>query len=124
MGTTILKRSKNLVRKSKELARFIFATGILGLYLAPASFAQNVSSTGTIVGGAGDHSSAICALANYYKEIIGGVALIAGIVWFVGYVNKKETLTDLAQTVIIGAIVVGALSYLIQLTGLTLPTGC
>lgn len=123
MGTTILKRSKNLVRKSKELARFVFATGILGLYLAPASFAQN-AAVPLVVGTSADHSNAICILANYYKEIVGGVALIAGIVWFVGYVNKKESLTDLAQTVIIGSIVVMALSYLIQATGLTLPSGC
>ncbi len=111
MGTTTWNRFKRLSRQTAAMA-------VLGLYLAPVAFAQ----MGT--GFAGDHSSAICALANYYKEIVGGVALIAGIVWFVGYVNKKESLTDLAQTVIIGAIVVGALSYLIQLTGLTLPTGC
>ncbi|OIQ65337.1 hypothetical protein GALL_531050 [mine drainage metagenome] len=118
MGATTWNRFKGLVRQAGDLVRPVAAATVLGLYWAPAAFAQ----TGT--GFAGDHSGAICALANYYKEIIGGVALIAGIVWFVGYVNKKESLTDLAQTVIIGCIVVGALSYLIGLTGLTLPTGC
>ncbi len=109
MGITILKKFKPLLRQIAALAAW--------LYWAPV-FAQ----VGT--GFQGDKSGAICALANYYKELIGGVALIAGIIWFVGYVNKKESLTDLAQTVIIGCIVVGALSYLIQQTGLTLPVGC
>ena len=117
MGTTIWKQSKGrALRGAAKLA----GLAIFGLLWAPAAFAQ----TGVGTGFSGDHSSAICALANYYKEIIGGVALIAGIVWFVGYVNKRESLTDLAQTVIIGCIVVGALSYLIGLTGLQLPTGC
>lgn len=110
MGITILKKFKSLVRPIAALA--------IWLYWAPA-FAQAIGT-----GFAGDNSGAICALASYYKELIGGVALIAGIIWFVGYVNKKETLTDLAQTVIIGCIVVGALSYLIQKTGLQLPLGC
>jgi hypothetical protein len=88
------------------------------VYMDPV-FAQttnNGTNTGNI--------NAICVLANYYKQIIGGVALIAGIVWFVGYVNKRESLSDLAQTVIIGCIVVGALSYLIGMTGLQMPAGC
>lgn len=109
MGITILKKFKTLLRPLAALAAW--------LYWAPV-FAQ----VGT--GFQGDNSGAICILASYYKELIGGVALIAGIIWFVGYVNKKETLTDLAQTVIIGCIVVGALSFLIQKTGLQLPLGC
>lgn len=94
------------------------ATAVIAMVcIAPSAFAQT-----TVI--PGDHSGAICTLANYYKELIGGVALIAGIVWFVGYVNKKESLSDLAQTVLIGCIVVGVMSYLIGMTGLTLPTGC
>jgi hypothetical protein len=109
MVTTTLNRFKALVRQGVAVA-------VGGLLLAPAAFAQ---ATGSAPG-----VGAICTLVQYYKQLIGGIALIAGIVWFVGYVNKKDSLTDLAQTVIIGCVVVGALSYLISATGISVPTGC
>ena len=107
MVATTLNRFKALVRQGVAVA-------VGGVLLAPAAFA-----TGTAPG-----VGAICTLVQYYKQLIGGIALIAGIVWFVGYVNKKDSLTDLAQTVIIGCVVVGALSYLISATGISVPTGC
>ena len=107
MVTTISKLRKQAARQGAA------ALGLL--LLAPAAFAGTVGAPGT---------GAICTLVQYYKQLIGGVALIAGIVWFVGYVNKRDSLTDLAQTVIIGCVVVGALSFLINATGITVPTGC
>ena len=117
MGSTTLKWFK---WATKLLPFWMAAVYMQPVFAQTTSNGTNTTSNSTNTGDV----NAICVLANYYKQIIGGVALIAGIVWFIGYVNKRESLSDLAQTVIIGCIVVGALSYLIGMTGLQMPTGC
>lgn len=80
------------------------------LFGAPDVFAQAALGGQQAVTG-------ICALAGWFKIILGAVAIVAGLIYIINsFFTKSNVLGDIITNVLLGCLVAGVLGYLVSLT--------
>jgi ABC-type proline/glycine betaine transport system permease subunit len=67
--------------------------------------------------------SGFCFILNYFKQIVGAVAVLAIFAWVLGYFNKKSELSEIGQYIILGCVIAVAAFALVTKTGL-IPPSC
>jgi len=101
---------------------FVAAVLLFAALLPVEAWAQTTISIGG--GGAGDANRSVagfCAIAGWFKLIVGAVALIAGIMYVINsFFAKSNVMGEIVTQVLLGCIIVGVLGWLI---GLALGTG-
>lgn len=111
---------------SSSLWRLVFVAALLLVValLPVEAWAQTTVSIGGAGGGAGGGNASVagfCAIAEWFKLIVGAVALIAGIMYVINsFFAKSNVMGDIVITVLMGCIIATALGWLI---GLALGTG-
>ncbi|MCP3023783.1 MULTISPECIES: hypothetical protein [Cupriavidus] len=66
---------------------------------------------------------AFCFLINYFKQIVGAIAVLAIFLWVIGYFNKQAHLSELGQYIFLGCVIAVAAYTLVAATGL-IPPAC
>ncbi len=121
MNTTLNMRERIKAVGDAHVNRHMSMRGQMrGVALAAAVL---LTSTPAFATGGGDGGSAglsaICFLAEYFKVIIGAIAVIAVLIWAMGYFFKKNDLYEIGLYIILGCVVAAGASTLIGKTGLT-----
>lgn len=99
-------------KKFRHTLQQIVVLTVLGIFSASA-VAQ--SSSGGM--------QAFCFIINYFKQIVGAIAVLSIMIWVIGYFNKQAQLSELGQYIFLGCVIAASAYVFVTATGL-IPPAC